>query len=78
MRILLIGLLFLSLGATTTKSVIRDRSGRPVLQISEQKGRQVFRSASGQILGTSSRTGSRTLYRDASGRPIASKTDRKK
>jgi hypothetical protein len=77
MRILLIGLLFLSLGATTTKSVIRDKSGRPVIQVSDYKGRQVFRSASGQIIGTSSQTGSRVVYRNATGRIIATETKRK-
>ena len=77
MRILLIGLLFLSLGATTTKSVIRDKSGRPVIQVSDYKGRQTFRDSSGRVLATSTQNGSKVVYRDRSGRIVATETKRK-
>lgn len=77
MKYLLLFLIAISLGANTNRTVVRDRSGRPIAVISDSKGRQTFRNASGQILGTFSRTGNRTLYRDASGRVIASKTERR-
>lgn len=77
MKYLLLILITLSLGAGSRQTVIRDKSGKPMIIVTESKGRQTFRSASGQVLGSSSRTGSRTLYRDASGRPIATKTERR-